>query len=109
MHAFVLKRYGGPEGTELREMPKPEPGAHELLVRVHAAGLNPIDYKTRRGALLPIYRYPLPVVMGKDLAGTILAPWPPTSGQHPRHGAGPRELASSAKIARTRASLYLGP
>lgn len=72
MRAFVLKRYGGPEETELCDVPQPEPGPRELLIRVHAAGLNPVDYKTRRGWLLPIFSYPLPIVIGKELAGTVV-------------------------------------
>jgi NADPH:quinone reductase-like Zn-dependent oxidoreductase len=73
MRAFVLKRYGGPEATELRDVPKPEPGPREVLIRVHAAGLNPVDYKTRSGGLRPIQSYSLPVVMGNELAGTVVA------------------------------------
>jgi alcohol dehydrogenase len=71
MRAFVLTRYGGPEATELREVDKPTPGPGEILVRVLAAGLNPVDFKTREGKLRVIRRYPLPVVMGSELAGTV--------------------------------------
>lgn len=71
MKALVLARYGGPETTELRDVPRPEPGPGEVLVRVHAAGLNPIDYKIRDGALKAIHRYRLPVVMGCELAGVV--------------------------------------
>jgi len=73
MRAFVLNHYGGPEETELRDVAKPEPGPGEVLIRVHAAALNPVDYKIRKGALPPIYRYSLPAVMGKDFAGTVAA------------------------------------
>jgi alcohol dehydrogenase len=73
MRAFVLTRYGGPEAAELRDVPRPEPAAGEILVRVHAAGLNPVDFKTRAGQLRVIRRYPLPVVMGNELAGTVEA------------------------------------
>jgi hypothetical protein len=44
MRAFVLGSYGGPEHTVLTELPRPSPGASELLVRVHAAGINPVDF-----------------------------------------------------------------
>jgi len=71
MRAFVLKRYGGPRATEFADVAKPEPGPRAVLIRVHAAGLNPVDYKTRRGLLRPIYRYRFPVVMGMDVAGTV--------------------------------------
>ena len=61
MRAFVLLRYGGPEHTALTEVPQPSPRAGEFLVRVHAAGLNPVDFKTRSGALKIIRNYPLPI------------------------------------------------
>jgi NADPH:quinone reductase-like Zn-dependent oxidoreductase len=52
-------------------VPQPSPRAGELLVRVHAAGLNPVDYKTRAGALRIIHKYPLPIVMGNELSGIV--------------------------------------
>jgi NADPH:quinone reductase-like Zn-dependent oxidoreductase len=45
----------------------------ELLVRVHAAGLNPVDYKTRAGTLRIIHKCPLPIVMGNELSGIVEA------------------------------------
>src|ERR1700730_13798925 len=71
MRAFVLTRYGGPDATELREGPEPQPGPREILVRVHAAGLNPVDYKIREGKLKVIHRYPLPTVLGNEIAGVV--------------------------------------
>ncbi|WP_373372004.1 NADP-dependent oxidoreductase [Nannocystis radixulma] len=71
MRAHVLMRYGGPEATELREVPVPTPGPGELRIRVHAAGLNPVDYKIREGQLKVIRRYPLPIVLGNELAGVV--------------------------------------
>jgi len=73
MRAFVLSRYGGAEHTALTEVPQPSPRAGELLVRVHAAGLNPVDFKTRAGALKIIRNYPLPIVMGNELSGVVEA------------------------------------
>ena len=73
MRAFVLTRYGGPDAAELRDVPDPRPGPGELLIRVAAAGLNPVDYKIREGKLKIIRRYPLPAVMGNELAGTVIA------------------------------------
>lgn len=58
---------------ELREVPRPHPGAQEVLVRVHAAGLNPVDFKIRQGMLKVIQRYKLPAVMGNDFAGVVEA------------------------------------
>src|SRR4029077_19285572 len=73
MRAFVLSGYGGPECAGLAAVPQPTPRANELLVRVHAAGLNPVDFKTRAGALKIIHRYPLPIVMGNELSGVVEA------------------------------------
>lgn len=71
MRAFVLKRYGGPKTAELRDMPKPRPGRGEVLIRIHAAGLNPVDFKTRQGQLRMVQRYRLPIIMGNELAGIV--------------------------------------
>jgi alcohol dehydrogenase len=76
MRALVLSRYGGPEHTALTDVPQPSPRAGEFLVRVHAAGLNPVDYKTRAGALRVIRKYPLPIVMGNELSGVVDAVGP---------------------------------
>jgi alcohol dehydrogenase len=73
MRAFVLTKYGGPEAAVLRDVPRPSPRPGEVLVRVHAAGLNPVDFKTREGKLKVVQRYALPVVMGNELAGTVEA------------------------------------
>jgi NADPH:quinone reductase-like Zn-dependent oxidoreductase len=71
MQAFVLHRYGGPDAAGIATVPVPKPGAGQVRVRVHAAGLNPVDYKLRRGALKVIHRFPMPVVMGNELAGVV--------------------------------------
>jgi NADPH:quinone reductase-like Zn-dependent oxidoreductase len=76
MRALVLSCYGGAECTALIEMPEPSPRPGELLVRVHAAGLNPVDFKTRAGALKIIHNYPLPMVMGNELSGIVEAAGP---------------------------------
>jgi NADPH:quinone reductase-like Zn-dependent oxidoreductase len=71
MQGYVLTRYKRP--MELREVPKPQAGAGEVLIRVRAAGLNPTDYKIRDGAARLFYRYDLPVVAGNELAGEVEA------------------------------------
>jgi NADPH:quinone reductase-like Zn-dependent oxidoreductase len=76
MLALVLSRYGGPEHTALTDVPQPSPRTGELLVRVHAAGLNPVDFKTRAGALKIIHNYPLPIVMGNEFSGVVEAVGP---------------------------------
>lgn len=73
MKAFVLTRYGGPDVAELRDIEVPAPGSGQIRVRVHAAGLNPVDFKTREGKIKLIHDYPLPAVMGNEFAGTVEA------------------------------------
>jgi NADPH:quinone reductase-like Zn-dependent oxidoreductase len=72
MNAFVLKHYGGPQAAGFAEMPRPQLRLGDVLVRVHSAGLNPVDYKFRQGVLRPIYRPKLPAIMGNELAGTVV-------------------------------------
>ena len=54
MKAIVLKSFGGPESFELCDVPKPVPQAGQVLVRVHATSINPLDYQVRRGDI-PIW------------------------------------------------------
>jgi NADPH:quinone reductase-like Zn-dependent oxidoreductase len=63
--------YGPSEVLKLDEVPKPEPGPGEVLVRVHAAGVNPIDWKFRAGYLEQYMPLELPSTPGLDLAGTV--------------------------------------
>ena len=73
MRGYVLNRYGGATAMELREVPRPVAGVGELLIRVHAAGLNPVDYKMRDGKMRVIARPELPRVAGSELAGVVEA------------------------------------
>lgn len=73
MKALVLERYGNATAWQLHDRPLPNIGPNDLLVRVHAAGLNPVDFKTRQGKLRIIQRYRLPVIMGNELAGVVEA------------------------------------
>ena len=73
MKAVMLTGAGGTEMLKLLEVPDPElKGPLDVLVRLHAGGLNPVDYKTRAGMLRVIRRYPLPCVMGNELAGVVV-------------------------------------
>lgn len=74
---MLLKAVGGPENFELADIPSPGPRSGEVLVRVHAAALNPVDARIRNG--LPIGPA-LPAVLGADLAGTIEAVGADVSG-----------------------------
>ncbi|WP_327255067.1 NADP-dependent oxidoreductase [Streptomyces sp. NBC_01244] len=74
MRAIVVSQWGGPEVLTETELDRPEPGMGEILVRVHAAGVNPVDWKTRAsGALIPWG--PVPAV-GWDVSGTVEAVGP---------------------------------
>src|SRR6266446_2111550 len=72
MRAYVLKHYGGPEGSLLMDVPAPTPRLHDILVQVRAAGLNPVDFKFRQGKLRAILRPKLPLVLGNELAGEVI-------------------------------------
>lgn len=71
MRAVVQDRFGGPEVLEVREMPRPEPIPTEILVRVHAAGLNPVDWKTRSGMSTSGDLSKLPLTVGWDVSGVV--------------------------------------
>jgi alcohol dehydrogenase len=74
MKAFAIRRYNAP--LEMIELPRPEPGAGELLVRVRAAGVNPLDYKIRDGAVKVLLHFSFPLILGTDLAGDVAAVGP---------------------------------
>lgn len=71
MKAMVIREFGGPERFEATDMPKPTPEKHEVLVRVRAASVNPVDYKIRTsGAWAGL---PQPSILGYDAAGVVEA------------------------------------
>ena len=72
MKAIVIEGYGGPDQLLLRELPDPKPGAGEMLVRVCAAGVNPVDWKIRRGDLRMVVRLGFPYIPGGDIAGDVV-------------------------------------
>jgi len=72
MKALVLKRYGGAGQIEFADIPRPAIKPDEILVQVHAAGLNPIDYMIPKGMFKPIIKLQLPATLGSDLAGVVV-------------------------------------
>jgi NADPH:quinone reductase-like Zn-dependent oxidoreductase len=76
MKAFVVERYGKGRALRLADMPVPELRDDEVLVRVDAAGLNQLDAKLRDGEFKLILPYRLPLILGHDLAGEVLAVGP---------------------------------
>lgn len=74
MKALILKSFGGPQAFELREVPKPVPQAGQVLVRVHATSINPLDFQVRRGDYPDLVQ--LPAVTGHDVSGVVEAVGP---------------------------------
>jgi len=72
MKALIFKRYGAPDQVVLADISRPKPAADEILVRVHAAGLNPIDNMIPKGAFKPILKFDLPATLGSDLSGVVV-------------------------------------
>lgn len=71
MKAIVLHRYGGPEVLEVADLPEPTVGPDSVLVRVRAAGVNPVDWKIREGWLEARFPSHFPITPGWDLAGVV--------------------------------------
>src|SRR3954466_14948842 len=72
MKALVLKRYGGLEHVAFTDIPRPALKPDEILVQVHAAGLNPIDTLIPKGTFKPMLKFQLPATLGSDLAGVVV-------------------------------------
>src|SRR5277367_450666 len=72
MKAIVVHQYGGPEVLKFEEYPDPVPGPGEVLVRVAATSVNPVDYKRRAGLTKDFYPMKFPSLIGVDLAGTVV-------------------------------------
>ncbi|QHF03404.1 zinc-binding dehydrogenase [Pseudomonas asturiensis] len=73
MKAFIVDRYGKKEVGRLGEMPEPRVGETDVLIQVHAAGVNLLDVKIRSGEFKAILPYALPMVLGNDVAGVVMA------------------------------------
>ncbi|GAB3480341.1 NADP-dependent oxidoreductase [Nocardiopsis coralliicola] len=104
MRAVMQEVHGGPEVLAVAEVPVPQPGPGEVLIRVHAAGVNPTDYKHRSGRR---FLGDPPYVLGWDVSGTVAAvgmgvalfrpgdavfgmlPYPHGAGAHAEFAVGP--------------------
>ena len=73
MKAVVLHEYGGPEKLVYEDVPDPVAGQGEVLVRVAATSVNPIDFKLRSGAMKAHWPLELPTILGRDIAGIVRA------------------------------------
>lgn len=72
MRAAVIEQYGPPENLQVAEVKRPTCGSWQALVRVSAAGVNPIDWRIRNGSLRVILHPRFPLVLGVDIAGEIV-------------------------------------
>jgi len=80
MKAIVVHQYGGPEVLQYEDYPDPVPGEGEVLVKVAAASVNPIDYKRRAGLTQEFYPLHFPGLIGVDMSGTVVKTGPGVTG-----------------------------
>jgi len=80
MKAVVVHQYGGPDVLKFEDYPDPVPGPGEVLVRVAASSVNPIDYKRRAGLTQDFYPLKFPGLIGVDMAGTVVQIGPGVEG-----------------------------
>jgi NADPH:quinone reductase-like Zn-dependent oxidoreductase len=72
MKAFILDRYGSADGVRAGDTPDPELREDDVLVQIHAAGVNLLDSKIRNGEFKRILPYHLPLILGHDVAGVVI-------------------------------------
>lgn len=73
MKAVVFHKYGGNEVVEIKDMPMPSAGPEEVLVKVHAASVNPVDWKMRSGQLRIVTGGRFPKILGRECCGEVIA------------------------------------
>jgi NADPH:quinone reductase-like Zn-dependent oxidoreductase len=79
MKAVRVHEYGSPEVLRYEDAPRPEAGPGEVLIRVHAAAINPVDIAVRAGFFKERIKYPLPMIPGWDVSGVVEAVGPGVS------------------------------
>ena len=72
MKAFILDRYGSADRVRAGDIPDPEPQENDVLIRIHAAGVNLVDSKIRNGEFKSFLGYRLPLILGHDVAGVVV-------------------------------------
>ncbi|MCC5970285.1 MAG: NADP-dependent oxidoreductase [Pararhodobacter sp.] len=83
MRAVSYETYGGPEVLQLATLPRPAPGPGQVLVRLAAAGVAPLDWKLRAGLLAAYFTPAFPKIPGRDGTGTVVACGPEVEGFAP--------------------------
>jgi NADPH:quinone reductase-like Zn-dependent oxidoreductase len=73
MKACIIESFGGRDRLKVTDLPTPEPGEGEVLVRIRAAGVNPVDWKIREGWLNDLFPHAFPLIPGWDMAGVVEA------------------------------------
>ena len=73
MKAMLIERYGKQQPLRLADVPVPAIGEHELLAEIHAASVNPVDFKIRDGKLKLLLHFDMPLILGNDFAGVVRA------------------------------------
>lgn len=71
MKAWTIRHFGGGEAMSLDDLPKPAPGAGEVLVRIAYAGVNPVDWKIREGMMRQVFEHHFPLILGWDASGIV--------------------------------------
>jgi len=72
MKAVVMHEYGGPDVLKYEDVPDPVPGTGEVLIRIAAASINPVDLWQRAGAIKASLRVEFPAIIGWDVSGTVV-------------------------------------
>jgi NADPH:quinone reductase-like Zn-dependent oxidoreductase len=80
MKAIVLHEYGGPDKLKYEDVPDPVAGEGEVLVRLSATSVNPVDFKMRSGAAASRFPVEFPGILGRDIAGIVRALGPGVTG-----------------------------
>lgn len=73
MKAFYIDQYGDENTLKLGDWPQPVPTANEVLIKIHAASVNPLDLRLQQGEFRLILSLKLPLILGSDMAGTVVA------------------------------------
>jgi len=72
MKAVIVDRYGSADRVRASEVPGPEMREDDVLIEIHAAGVNPLDSKIRDGEFKLLLPYRLPLILGNELAGVVI-------------------------------------